>query len=914
MRNVENAQTGTEGETRKVYAGCRSCHLNCPVWVTVKDGRAVKVEGEPKLGPPNMGKACVRASEAIQFEYSPTRLRYPLKRAGKRGEGKWERVSWDQAVDEIAAKIHEMVEKYGAETFVLPGRTGRHDMGWVAHRIARTIGTPNNYYGAIQVCYLPQFHEQVNYGFYTATGGGSAATKCHVSFSAEQAYAWPIQAQTIMANKENGMKLIVVDPVQGVYASKADEWVPVRPGTDVGLIMGMAKVIIDKGLYDKDYVVRWSNAPFLVRGDTGGLLLESDIVEGGSDKRFMVWDEKEDRLKYWDAEEIQWEGGPSGKAHYDHLVELFEKNKTSTEKSPAADLPDSIMPALFGEHEVELCTRGGKITCIPAFQMLANNVAEWTPEHTESITGVPADQVERVATMIGTLKPVDINQGMQYMSTNVSQYVNAINVLKIITGSVDVAGGNVLGAFYPVTPHAFPSELDLSWADGLPLEQKRKRLGYYTHRVGCGYAWEEMVKWQPIRPQNADGAMLFPDLTSVMEAAETGRPYPVHGIIAISSNWLMHDPTLARWLKLLEDETKIELHVVTDVVMTPTAEMADYVLPAVTWMERNFLNFGTGGGSSPLHQAYNKAVEPLCEARHDYDFGAMLSKALGKYDKRYVEGRLNHEWTNHWAGEYGKFWPADTIDGQRDLLSREFLGMPFEDVLKRRVVAVPGADTPPSTERFLIAGKFPTDTGKANLFSTIHQKCGYPPLPVYVEPAESPLSRPDLAKDYPLVGSYGKRQAGFFHSEFRQLPWTREMTRTPDVFINPETAAQFGVAENDWIWVESPPTGGRAPYNKIMGKVSFRFMVAPGIVSYSQHAWWRPEKTVEEELHGAFEWNTEALIEVENNCPETGSGGYRSQICRIYKATEEDIARYQPEITREQLEALMPMTPEECAK
>ena len=465
-----------------------------------------------------------------------------------------------------------------------------------------------------------------------------------------------------------------------------------------------------------------------------------------------------------------------------------------------------------------------------------------------------------------------------------------------------------------MTPHAFPSELDLSWADGLPLEQKRKRLGYYTHRVGCGYAWEEMVKWQPIRPQNADGAMLFPDLTSVMEAAETGRPYPVHGIIAISSNWLMHDPTLARWLKLLEDETKIELHVVTDVVMTPTAEMADYVLPAVTWMERNFLNFGTGGGSSPLHQAYNKAVEPLCEARHDYDFGAMLSKALGKYDKRYVEGRLNHEWTNHWAGEYGKFWPADTIDGQRDLLSREFLGMPFEDVLKRRVVAVPGADTPPSTERFLIAGKFPTDTGKANLFSTIHQKCGYPPLPVYVEPAESPLSRPDLAKDYPLVGSYGKRQAGFFHSEFRQLPWTREMTRTPDVFINPETAAQFGVAENDWIWVESPPTGGRAPYNKIMGKVSFRFMVAPGIVSYSQHAWWRPEKTVEEELHGAFEWNTEALIEVENNCPETGSGGYRSQICRIYKATEEDIARYQPEITREQLEALMPMTPEECAK
>lgn len=890
---------------QKVYAGCRSCHLNCPVYVTVKNGRAIKIEGDPELGPPNFGKVCHRGYTAIQWNYSPTRVRYPLKRVGKRGEGKWQRISWDQAVKEIAAKVHTMVEKYGPETFVLPGRTGRHDMGWIAHRIARTIGTPNNYYGPIQVCYLPEFHEQVTFGSYTMTGGGAAPTGLFVNFSTELAYSWPIFTQHIMDNLEKGMKLIVVDPVHGPIASKADEWVPIRPGTDLAFVMALIRIIIAENLYDEAFVKQWSNAPFLVRSDTGALLLESDVKKGGSSKRYLFWDNVDKTTKYWDTEEICWQGGQSGKAYYDHLVEIGKQGKASYEQSPAAELPATVSPALFGTYSITLAADGHEIECRPAFQKLVDNVAEWTPEKTSEITGVPADQIVRVARMIGTIKPADIAQGLQYMSTNSSQYVNAVCILKIITGNVENEGGSILSQFHPATPQCFPSEYDISFADGLPLEMKRKRLGYYEHRIGCGWAWEEMQTWHPMRPSNTDGMLIFPDLTCVMKAAETGRPYPVHGIFAISSNWLMHDPTTARWLRLLEDESKIELHVVTDIVMTPTAELADYVLPAVTWLERNYLSFGLLA-EGPVKGMFGKAVEPICEAKHDYDFGAMLAKELGKYNKRYVEGRLNTEWSNFYAGEYGTFWQADTIDGFRDILSRKFLKMPFEDAVKARVVTVPGMDFAAETNRHLIAGKFPTDTGKCNLFSTMHQKAGYPPLPVYTEPAESPYSRPDLAKEYPLVMSAGKRQPGFFHSEYRQLPWTREMTRTPDVFINPKTAAEYGVTENDWVWVEAPPTGGRAPHNRIMGKVSFRLMVAPGIVAYSQHAWWRPEKAANDQLHGALEWNAEALIEVENNTPETGAGGYRSQLCKVYKASMEDIARYQPEITLGQLRALMP--------
>lgn len=895
---------------KTVYAGCRSCHLTCPVWVTTKNGRAVDVEGDPRLPGPNVGKACLRAKEAMQWAYSPTRVRYPMKRAGKRGEGKWERISWDQAVDEIAEKIHAMCEKYGPETFVLPGRTGRHDMGWIAHRIARTIGTPNNYYGAIQVCFLPYFHDDVNYGSYTINGAGTSPTSLVVNVGAEQAYSFPVLTQHRNTNVEHGTKYISLDPVYGPAASKADLWLPIRPGTDLAFFMTICHYLIEDGDVDYGFVKQWTNSPFLVRSDTGGLLLESDIKKGGSERRYMVWDALSDSLKYWDADEIQWEGGPSGKAHYDELVDLYYQHRTSTEPSPAAEMPDCIDPALTGAFRVKLARNDVEVEVKPVFQKLADNVAHCDAGWCESITGIPAERTIEAAKMMGTIHPMEVSTGDQYMATNASQFFQAVNAVRMLTGNVEVPGGVLLSQFYPVTPTAFPSEYTISYNDGMDLDMKRKRLGYHEHRIGCGPAWDnDIKKWHPMRPANADAMPLYPDLAAVMHAAETGDPYEVHGIIAVSSNWLMHDPTLSRWLKLIHDEEKIQLHVVIDPVMTPTAELADYVLPGLTWLERNYLNMGTD--NPPIKGAFTRAIEPICEARHDYNFGAALAKALGKYDKKYEEGLLNSEWEDFDSGVYGKFWEKDDIDEYRDYLCRKYLNCTFEEALEQRGV-MPPVEPPVASGRHIIAGKFPTDTGKCNLYSTMHHKFGYPPLPVYQEPAESPLSQPETAKEYPLVLTTGKRQPGFFHSEFRQVPWAREQSPWPMVFINSQTAQKYGVAEGDWVWVEAPATGGREkPHNRVMGKVSFRLMVAPEIVSYSQHAWWRPEKSVEDELHGAFEWNAESLIEVEHTSPETGTGGYRSQLCKIYKATEEDIERYQPEITLEQLEALMPLPEEE---
>ena len=893
----------------RIYGHCRACHLACPAYWNVEGDRIVSIEPVPfEEGGTNI--ICARGIATVQLQYSPTRVRYPMKRAGKRGEGKWQRISWDQATTEIAEKIHELSEKYGPETFVLPGRTGRQDMGWIASRFARTIGTPNNYYGPIQQCLLPQMLTMVNFGSMLSQNiGGSPGTKLIVAIGIECGYSDSFLSFVQMMGENHGCKVISLDPVCGPYASRAHEWLPIRPGTDLAYFMTIIRHLLETGTYDYKFVTEESNAAFLVRPDTGALLTEADVAAGGSDQRYLFWDEASGSLKWWDKDEVQWEGGESGRAHYEKCVEQFDQMIAPKELS-TAKMPENVKPALFGEYEIAVGKHGRKLACKPAMQLLWEAVADMTYERCSEITGIDAAQIERTCTEIGNTWPVAFYEGFQYQSTNASQLMYAMNICKILKGSIDVPGGVDLAQFYPVTPQAIPGEFDISYADGLALSQKRKRLGYYEHRIGCGPAWEEICEWHPIRPEGVDGSLNFPDVECVLRAAETGVPYEVHGIIAISSDWLMHDPSTARWMKLIEDEDAIQLHVVSELVMSPTAELADYVLPAVTWMERNYLAFA-GNGFSTKKDAYRKVVEPICEAKHDYDIFAAISKKLDEIDPKYNHDRLlNPDGTLYWAGERGALWEADTIDEERDRWFRECCGTTWEDVLEDRKHVYPPEAISEGARRWEIPGKWPTGTGKAELFSTLYQHWGYQTAPVYTEPAESPVSQPKKAEEYPLVLSTGKRQVGFFHSEFRQIPWAREINPVPEVFINPKTAAKYGIEHGDWVWVESSPDCGRAPYNRIMGQASFRLPCIENYVSYSQHGWWRPEKAADDDMHGALEWNAECLLESVHGSPECGTTGLRSQLCKVYKASAEDIEKYHPMITRDELEAMMPLTRE----
>jgi anaerobic selenocysteine-containing dehydrogenase len=234
------------------------CGLNC----YVKDGKLVRVEGM-KESPLNEGKLCPKAFASMQWVYSPQRLRYPLKRVGEKGEGKFERVTWDEALDIIANKLKEQKEKYGPESLAIlsPQRRSYSDY---LYRFLIAHGSPN--YGHSGLCAI-----QRAFGFaYTVAvpmlgmmGSDYEHTDLIVVWGANPVYCGapmgpPIGTlKRILSARERGAKLIVIKPEMQPDAAKADIWVPIRPGTDGALALAMLNVIINENLYDKDFVSKW---------------------------------------------------------------------------------------------------------------------------------------------------------------------------------------------------------------------------------------------------------------------------------------------------------------------------------------------------------------------------------------------------------------------------------------------------------------------------------------------------------------------------------------------------------------------------------------------------------------------------------------------------------------------------------
>jgi anaerobic selenocysteine-containing dehydrogenase len=174
---------------------------------------------------------------------------------------------------------------------------------------------------------------------------------------------------------------------------------------------------------------------------------------------------------------------------------------------------------------------------------------------------------------------------------------------------------------------------------------------------------------------------------------------------------------------------------------------------------------------------------------------------------------------------------------------------------------------------------FNTPTGKVELHATVYEACGLDPLPYFEEPPESPVSTPEIAKEFPFVLTTGARVRGFFHSEHRQIPSLRQMNPDPITEIHPEAAKKLGIKEGDWITIE---TG----YGKCKQKARLFSGIDPRVV-HSQHGWWFPEKAgPEPDLFGAWESNINLLL------PSgwTGKSGFgypfKTQMCRIYKVEE----------------------------
>jgi anaerobic selenocysteine-containing dehydrogenase len=705
--------TGSSEDTQILKSVCRSCHGGCSALMHVKDGELVKVEGDPE-GPLNHGKLCPIGAATTELVYHPDRLKFPQRRIGPRGSGKWERISWDEALDEISEKILAIREESGPESIAMGTGTGRHHIRWVS-RFGHALGTPNWCEPGFAQC----FHPRVNTCIQTMGDlpvcdfTGPVDPELIMYWGHNPPHSGP-DGETRFNVRESLLsrpRIITIDPRETVVARKSELWLQIRPGTDDALALAMINTIIEEDLYDHDFVENYCHG----------------------------------------------------------------------------------------------------------FEELARHVHEMTPEWAEPITWVPADKIRTAARLFAELKPAMMEWGCAIEHTpNTIQTVRAISIIPALTGNIDVPGGWIFGMH---GAGRFPSLIE-----NLDPEVEKKRLGYDKYKMLCG--------------EGADLPACH--IPSLIDAMLYGEPYRVRAFMIFGNNTLT---TYANVNLVYKALMKLDYIVCADLFMTPTAELADIVLPAASWPELNQIAaLPTIAGNVVMGQ---QQVVRIGECKSDEEIFVELARRM-KLDccTESVEEVLDQMLES--GGQAVNF---------RGLTERGWIHVPQ----KYRKYETDGFKTP---------------TGKLELYSTRLEAMGYEPLPYYEEPPESPVSTPDVAKDYPFVLTTGGRIPVFFNSEHRQLPLCRKGHPEPLAEIHPETAESLGIEEGDWMWIET--RRGRIKQKaKITDKIDQR-------VIHCEHGWWFPERDTVDK--GVWESNANLLT---NNRgpfdPQMGTYQLRGLLCRVGK-------------------------------
>jgi anaerobic selenocysteine-containing dehydrogenase len=434
------------------------------------------------------------------------------------------------------------------------------------------------------------------------------------------------------------------------------------------------------------------------------------------------------------------------------------------------------------------------------------------------ITWCDPELIARAARLYATTRPGCIlwGNGLEHCGRNSFQSVRAVLILMGITGNVDVPGGNV---FYPAPPLAYP---DLR--EKLGPEQEAKRLG-----------------GQKFKALNRAG---FAHPPTLFRTIVSGVPYPVKALIVVGSNVATTYPNTARVVEALN---KLELVVVHDIFMTPTAEYADIVLPAAANLERDEprLHLHIKGPGAMYMDTVSRKLASVEERRSDWEFMIGLGQKLG----------------------YEEHFPS--LQQLADDALRP-MGITWEELKARDYIPIP------IEYRKYEKSGFGTPTGKFEIYSTVMKDWGYDPLPSHVEPAESPVSTPERHKDYPLLLITGAKQAMYYHSQGRQIPSLRRLAPEPLLEIHPDTAANLVIKEGEYAWVETAR-------GRLCMKVRIRDRLHPKIVAIP-HGWWLPERPGPD--HGMYDACANVLTDDDpENCDIAfGGSPLKGLLCRVYRS------------------------------
>jgi anaerobic selenocysteine-containing dehydrogenase len=242
--------------TQLVKSVCGLCVGNCGVLVTLEEGKAVGIKGDPE-SPLNRGALCPIGLASLEYLYHPDRLAYPLRRVGGKGEGKWQQISWDEALSLTAEALNKVKQEYGPETVAMVHGSAKGSMDTHLVRLANAFGTPT-VVCAEQVCHMPRVvAAELTFGFFPGADYEYPPAFV-ISWGANDAETHFSRHNGLVQAMNKGAKLIAIDPRETEVTRMADLWLRVRPGSDLALALAMINVIINEGLYDKGFVDKWT--------------------------------------------------------------------------------------------------------------------------------------------------------------------------------------------------------------------------------------------------------------------------------------------------------------------------------------------------------------------------------------------------------------------------------------------------------------------------------------------------------------------------------------------------------------------------------------------------------------------------------------------------------------------------------
>ncbi|MGZ8265460.1 MAG: molybdopterin oxidoreductase family protein [Burkholderiales bacterium] len=915
------------------------CACRCGIRVHLRGGEVRYIDGNPEH-PVNRGVICAKGASGIMKQYSPARLTRPLRRKAdaERGSAQFEPISWEEAYSLITERLSS-IRATDPKRFAM--FTGRDQMQALTGLFARQFGTPNYaaHGGFCSVNMAAGMIYTIGGSFWEFGGPDLERAKLIVMIgTAEDHHSNPLK-MAISKFKRHGGRFISVNPVRTGYSAIADEWVPIRPGTDGALLLAITNEIIHTGLYDRAFLASYTNAGYLIDADP-----ESDSFG-------LALCTGEDR--------------GHGSPHFAHDELWWDRigNRPVVNHTPGAD------PFLAGEFRMP---DGKPVT--PAFQLLMDRVKQYTPEWASEITGIPAVTIRRLAHEMGVTArdekielpiPWTDSWGVEHETvtgnpvafhamrglaahSNGFQTIRALAILMSLLGTIDRPGGFRHRAPFPraippvakppKTPNAVKPNTPLG--EGLALGWPASPDDLFIDEQGTPVRIDKAFSWE--HPLAVHGMM-----HNVITNAWRGDPYRIDTLMIFMANMAWNSSmNTVETRRMLNDrdengEYRIPFIIVCDAFESEMTAFADLVLPDTTYLERHdvmsMLDRPISEFEGPCDSVRVPVLPPKGECRpfqevlielgtrlklpafvtaegarkyRDYpDFivnfetepGSGIGYLMGwrgKGGEKAVRGEPNpRQWEMyaenncffHYQLPLSYQYMRNWNKGYHEWASRMRLRRNFDPLIIQIYSEV--------LQKFRLAaqGKGPSPRRPpAHLAKRVETY--FDPLPFYYAPLE--MQATDTTR-YPLA-AITQRPMAMYHSWDSQNAWLRQIHAHNYLFVNPALARNEGIEDGDWIWVESM-------HGKVRCMCRYSEAVEPGTVwtwnaiGKARGAWHLASDANESER--GFLLNhliSDQLIltgqaPISNSDPITGQAGWYDVRVRIYKAGAGEPAETSPQ-------------------